>query len=73
MILYKLDNFEDFLTEIHADQYHGLDDDMPDDCGDWIANLDPEEFIDYADQYHVRQLQWYAKQAQKQFSYPPTK
>ena len=73
MILYKLDNFEDFLQEQHADQYRGLDDDMPDACGDWIANLDPEEFIDYADKYHVRQLQWYAKQAQKQFSYPPTK
>ena len=40
--MYKLKNFEDFLTEKHADQYVGLDDDMPEDCGDWISNLDPQ-------------------------------
>ena len=42
--------FEDFLQEKHAEQYIGLDDDMPDDCGEWIANLDVDEVIDYADE-----------------------
>jgi hypothetical protein len=63
--MYKLINFTDFLTEKHANQYQGLDDEMGEDCGEWIANLDPVEFINYADEYHVRQLGWYQQEATK--------
>lgn len=40
-----------YLMEKHADQYIGLDDDMPDDCNDWLEQLDVEEVIDYAERY----------------------
>jgi len=66
--MWKLENFDDFLTEMHAEQYCGLDDDMPEDCSDWICNLSVEELIEYADQYHIRQLQWYAQNAKKNIS-----
>jgi len=44
-------NFEDYLQTKHSEQYIGLDDDMPDDYEHWLSNLDPQEFIDYADSY----------------------
>ncbi len=47
----KSDTFEDYLQSRHADQYAGLDDDMADDFGEWVANLDPQEFIDYGDHF----------------------
>ena len=39
---------EDYLKEIHAKNYHGTDDNMPDDFESWISNLDVEEVIKYA-------------------------
>ena len=44
-------DFEDFLMEKHAEQYQGLDDEMPDDYEEWLADLDPNEFIKYGNQY----------------------
>lgn len=44
-------NFENYLREKHADQYVGLDDDMPDDFEDWVGNLDTQELIDHAEVY----------------------
>ncbi len=49
-------NFEGFLIDKHADQYTGLDDDMPDDFNDWIENLDADDFIRYANQYCQKML-----------------
>ena len=46
--------FEDFLKDKHAEQYHGLDDDMPDDFERWVSNLDAQELIDFADQAIVK-------------------
>ena len=43
-------NFEDFLANEHAQQYTGLDDMMPDDFNDWLANLGVDELIEYADE-----------------------
>lgn len=43
--------FEDFLREKHAEQYSGLDDDMPDDCEKFIDELEPYELISYADKF----------------------
>ena len=38
---------EDKLKEIHAKQYTGLDDDMPDDFENWIVELTKEELEEY--------------------------
>ena len=35
-----------FLEYAHAEQYHGLDDDMPDDCNEWIGSLTDDEVCD---------------------------
>ena len=43
--------FERYLQDIHALNYHGLDDDMPDAFDNWISELDGEDFINYADKY----------------------
>lgn len=42
--------FEDFLRSMHAEDYHGTDDDMPDAFDDWLTNLEPEELISYGNQ-----------------------
>jgi len=47
----KYKDFEDFIEEKHAEQYIGLDDDMPDDCNEWIANLDADEWLEYGQAY----------------------
>lgn len=33
----------DFLSWCHAEQYVGLDDDMSDDCNDWINGLNDSQ------------------------------
>lgn len=43
--------FEDYLKEVHAKQYHGLDDDMPDDYENWLSELGLEDVIEYANDY----------------------
>lgn len=43
--------FEKFLQNEHAKHYTGTDDDMVDECEDWIACLDTEELIDYAQKF----------------------
>ena len=45
----KYKDFTDYLREKHANGYGGLDDDMCDDCDEWISALDVQELIDYAD------------------------
>jgi len=40
--------FEDFLKEIHAKNYMGTDDDMPDSFESFITDLDNEELIEHA-------------------------
>ena len=41
------DKFEMFLVDEHARQYHGCDDDMPDDYEKWLQNLEHDEIINY--------------------------
>ena len=43
-------NFEDYLKEIHAEDYHGTDDAMPDSFDAWLKGLDTEEVMQYADE-----------------------
>lgn len=50
----KSPNFEDYLIDVHAEQYVGLDDDMPDAFDDWIAGLGSEDFTKYANRYAIK-------------------
>lgn len=45
------DKFETFLIDKHASQYHGLDDDMPDDYNDWLQDLDHDEIIEFVGEF----------------------
>ena len=47
----KYRRFEDYLMLKHGEQYGGLDDEMPDDYEKWLADLDVQELIDYANQW----------------------
>ena len=47
----KEKSFEDYLQDIHAKQYIGIDDDMPDDFNDWLCDLDIEGWINYGEIY----------------------
>ena len=42
--------FEKYLMEIHAKDYHGTDDDMPDDFERWLGELDTAEVMKYAEE-----------------------
>jgi len=43
--------FEEYLKLVHANEYHGLDDDMPDAFNDFLADLDGEEYIEYGNTF----------------------
>ena len=47
----KYKTFKDFLISKHADQYQGIDDDMPDAYIDWITELQVDDIIQYADEH----------------------
>ncbi len=47
----KYQTFTEFLMDIHATQYAGLDDEMPDDWEQWLSDLDVDELINYADKH----------------------
>ncbi len=50
---YEMDNyfehplFQDYLKEIHASDYIGLDDDMPDAFQDWQADIGRTQMLEY--------------------------
>lgn len=44
-------DFEDYLKEIHAEDYHGLDDDMSDDFDNWVTDLQTDEIIAHAENW----------------------
>ena len=43
--------FEDYLEDIHAEDYHGLDDDMSDNFDAWVADLEADNFISYGQKF----------------------
>lgn len=47
----KYKSFESYLQDLHAKQYAGLDDEMGEDFGEWLGELDPQELIDYAEKW----------------------
>lgn len=50
-------SFEEFLREVHGLEYHGLDDDMPDEFDRWLANLPIDKVIALADEFGQRLLE----------------
>ena len=48
--------FEDYLKEVHANEYTGTDDDMPEAFEYWLSNLDVENIISYGDIFAKRLL-----------------
>lgn len=50
-------SYEDYLKDIHAENYHGTDDNMPDDFERFLENLDVDKLIEYADQFARRARQ----------------
>ena len=50
-LTWKYKEFEDYLMEICMYELNCLDDDMPDAFSDWLCDLDPQSFIEYADKY----------------------
>lgn len=47
----RIETFEDFLKEKHAEEYMGLDDNMPDAFDGWLGDLDAEEWMDLGEEY----------------------
>ena len=43
--------FEDFLQDIHAEQYEGLDDDMPDNYDTWRQEMDVDDWMAYGEMF----------------------
>lgn len=43
--------FEEYLQQVHSEDYIGIDDDMAESFDSWMAELDNEELIEYANQY----------------------
>jgi len=41
--------FENYLKDVHAENYIGTDDGMPDAFYHWLSNLDIDELIEYGD------------------------
>lgn len=53
--------FEEHLMEVHAEQYHGPDDNMPDDYERWLEDLDKQMLITEAQIWGVRECLKIAK------------
>ena len=47
----NMKTFEQYLNELHAEQYHGLDDDMPEDFNDWLEQFDATAMMGLAESY----------------------
>jgi hypothetical protein len=43
--------FEEFLQDIHARDYHGTDDDMPEAYEAWLTDLQVDDIIGYGNQF----------------------
>jgi predicted Zn-dependent peptidase len=47
----KEDTFEDYLQQVHASQYTGTDDDMPDDFERWLEQFDANDILEMVKEY----------------------
>lgn len=48
------DKFESFLIDKHAEQYNGLDDEMPENYNDWLQDLSHDEIIEMIGEFCQR-------------------
>lgn len=48
--------FEEYLKDIHGDDYCGTDDDMPDRFESWLVDLQIDDVIEYAEHWHTQEL-----------------
>ena len=55
----KYKDFEDYLMEVHGEQYVGTDDCMPDDFNKWIEDLGQDELIDYGNKFAKKLEEYY--------------
>ncbi len=51
------DTFEDYLKDVHAENYTGTDDDMPDSFDTWLTELQVDTLIDWAQLFAEHQYQ----------------
>ena len=45
------DTFEDYLQQVHATQYTGTDDNMPDDFNKWLEQFDANDILEMVKKY----------------------
>lgn len=45
--------FENYLQDLHAKQYQGCDDDMPDDYEKWLMQFDVAEILELVAKYEA--------------------
>ena len=43
--------FEDFLQDIHAEQYEGIKDHMSDDFDTWLSLLDGDDWMNFGEMF----------------------
>lgn len=55
------ETFFEYLMVKCMDETHALDDDLPDMYESWIVEQDIEEIIEWADKWHIEQLNYLAK------------
>jgi hypothetical protein len=48
--------FEQYLQDIHAKDYHGTDDDMPEGFERWAVDLGFDEIVEYAELWHKQEM-----------------
>lgn len=49
--------FEEYLQQKHAEQYQGLDDEMPDNFNEWLQELDPDDWFRYGEFFAIDKTQ----------------
>jgi len=58
--------FEDYLKEVHAKNYHGTDDNMPDAFEAWVSELEVGDVIKYAEEALLQQRDEFLNQPANQ-------
>jgi hypothetical protein len=46
-----MNNFEEYLEGMHADDYTGTDDDMPEDFNHWLEDFDVNDILQMVKDY----------------------
>ncbi len=46
-------NFENYLQDLHAQDYHGTDDDMPDAYERWLSEFDANDILELVAKYEA--------------------